>query len=127
VENVKQRIVVSLVCAVLVIGWGCGDGKPPVTSSMEEATVKGTVKIKGKPATKGEVIFDPSNYRRKDAQPRSAPIKSDGTYEIKTLVGENAVRIGGPEAANAGSSYVTFPVDVKAGETNTLDMELPPK
>jgi hypothetical protein len=127
VKNANERIAVSMVSAVLVIVWGCGDGKPPVTSSTEEATVKGTVTIKGKRAKKGEVLFDPSNYRRADATARSAPISSDGTYEIKTLVGENTVRVGGPEAADAGGLYLTIPIDVKAGEINTLNIELPAK
>jgi hypothetical protein len=126
VHTVKKWIAVSLVSAPLVIACGCGD-QPSVTSSTEEGTVKGTVTIKGKLAKKGSVTFDPSNYRRTDAQPRTAPIKEDGTYEITTLVGENSVRVGGREAENAGAAYVTIPIDVKSGQANTLDIKLPPQ
>jgi hypothetical protein len=107
----------------MVIGWGC-DGRPAVSSSTTEATVKGTVTVKGKPATKGTVEFDPANYQRKDAQARSAPINPDGTYTIETLVGGNTVRVRGPEAEKAGALYETTDFDVKEGE-NTLDIKVP--
>ena len=63
-------------------------GAPAVSSSMEEATVKGTVTIKGKPAAGGEILFDPANVDRK-VMARSAPDQKDGTYTIKTLVDAN--------------------------------------
>jgi hypothetical protein len=127
VKRAHKRIAVSLASAMLVMGWGCGDGKPSVSSSTEEATVKGTVSIKGKPAKKGEVVFDPSNYRRKDEPVRKTPINPDGTYEIKTLVGENTVRVGGDEAAKAGASYVSLPLDVKSGQVNEFNIKIPPE
>src|SRR5262245_46326446 len=82
--------------ATLWLAGGCGEGPPAgsVDSSKTEATVKGVVKVNGTPATEGELIFDPSNIYRKDAQPRTAPIGQDGSYTVKTLTGENAVRLG---------------------------------
>src|SRR6516164_2652145 len=111
-RKVRIRIAVLVPSALMVIGWGC-DGRPAVSSSTTEATVKGTVTIKGKPATKGTVEFDPANYQRKDVQARSAPINPDGTYTIKTLVGGNTVRVRGPEAEKAGALYETTDFDVK--------------
>ena len=52
--------------------------------------------IRGKPATLGQVSFDPSNSQRKTEPPRVAPIKPDGSYAVKTLVGDNAVRVSFP-------------------------------
>jgi hypothetical protein len=109
---------------LMVAAWGCGGGAPPVTSDTTEATVKGTVTINGKPATKGKVVFDPANYRRKDANARPADIGKDGTYSVTTLVGGNTVRVEGPEAEKAGAAYMSIDFDVAAGD-NTLNITLP--
>jgi hypothetical protein len=122
--KIHKRMAGSFITALLVVGWGCGDGKPSVSSSSEEATVKGTVTIFGKPATGGEVQFDPSNYRRKQAPMRSTKINKDGTYSIQTLVGENTIKVLGPEAEKAKSSYTSFDLDVKSGE-QTFPIVLP--
>src|SRR5262249_20629047 len=82
--------------------------------------------INGKPATKGTVTFDPSNYKRKDAALRTTPLKNDGTYEIKTLVGLNTVKVTGPAAEAAGTAYVNMQYDVPA-EGGTYNIELPPR
>jgi hypothetical protein len=122
----KPRILVDVMAmSVLVACVGCFDERPSVSSSTTEATVKGTVTIKGKPATKGQVVFDPSNYQRKEEKARTAPINSDGTYTITTLLGGNAVRVEGPEAEKAGALYLNMNYDVKSGE-NTYDITIPP-
>jgi hypothetical protein len=106
--------------------WGCGSGAPAVSTSDEEGTVKGTVTFKGKPVTEGTVSFDPSNVKRRDAAPRSAPIAKDGTYSVKTLVGDNRVRASFPGLeADRQSSEVELIYYVKPGE-NTYDLVLPP-
>jgi hypothetical protein len=89
--------IVGLIGAwTLLAGWGCGGGSAPaVSSSMTEATVSGTVTIKGKPATGGQILFDPSNINRRDARPRTAAIGKDGSYTVTTLVGENLVSVEG--------------------------------
>ena len=122
--NVHARIAVSLSSAFVLVGLGCGEGKPSVSSDTTESTVKGTVTIKGKLASKGKVVFDPANYLRKDVTARSTDIGKDGTYTVKTLVGGNSVRVEGPEAEKAGAAYMSIDFDVKAGE-NTLDITLP--
>jgi hypothetical protein len=111
-----RRIVVLVGGLVVVACWGCGGGSS-TTSSTTQADVKGTVTIKGKPATGGEIIFDPSNINRRDVGLNSAKIGSDGTYTVKTLVGENAVRVAGPQV-NKDPTLSTNQVivDVKSGE-----------
>src|SRR3954447_16518196 len=76
---------------LVIVVSGCGDGRPSVDTSTTEATVKGTVSIRGKPATGGQVSFDPSNVARKSETARKVPIGKDGSYEVKTLVGLNQV------------------------------------
>jgi hypothetical protein len=89
-------VLVVLVCAgALGLGGGCGS--PSTTSSTAEATVHGTVKLKGKLLTSGKVFFNPSNVNRKDVAAVTAEIGKDGTYTIKTLVGRNVVSVSAPE------------------------------
>jgi hypothetical protein len=124
-RKIPQRLGALVAAAMLVVAWGCGD-VPPASSSTEEATVKGTVFIKGKPARKGQVVFDPANYQRKEVKANTAPVGKDGAYTIKTLVGVNSVRVEGPEVEKAGASYANITFDVKSGE-NSFDIKLPPE
>ncbi|MFO0887618.1 MAG: hypothetical protein U0790_00580 [Isosphaeraceae bacterium] len=104
-------------------GTGC-ESRPSVESSTAEAQVKGTVYVKGVPVKKGKVVFDPANYKRKDAQARTATINPDGTYELKTLVGQNEIRVESPEATKANATYERITVDVPSGGM-TQDIKLP--
>ncbi len=121
----------TIPCSVLVgvaaiFAWGCGDGAPPVESSRTEAKVTGTVKIRGKAATKGRVTFDPSNVRRKDVAPSTAEISRAGTYTVTTLIGENSVFVDTPETQrDSRLGYNTQHFDVKGGD-NTFDIQVPP-
>ena len=96
-----MKDALRMVCALVLLtslaaSWGCWDDRPSVDTATTEATVNGTVKINGTIATKGTISFDPSNYKRKDARPVSAPIGKDGTFTLTTLVGENAVSVSSP-------------------------------
>src|SRR4051794_21010670 len=122
--SAKLRIA-SLVAGLVVVAcWGCGSGAPSVSSSSEEADVKGTVTIKGKPATGGEITFDPSNINRRDVKLNITKIGSNGTYALKTLVGENAVRVSGAQV-DKDPSLATNQVNVvvKSGE-NTMPIDV---
>ncbi|AGA25455.1 hypothetical protein [Singulisphaera acidiphila] len=99
---------------------GCGEGRPAVESSTEEATVKGKVVIKGEPVHDGSIIFDPTNVERKMAPLRSAPIK-DGVYTATTLIGDNTVRVDGKQAQKAGVNAGVRPFKVSRGE-NSFDL-----
>ena len=124
----STRGIISLATsALLVIGSGCGgDGKPSVDTSTEEATVKGIVKFKGAPVTKGEIAFDPSNYQRKTEAARRVKIGPDGSYTVKTLVGDNQVSFTIAEMArDPRLQDLSIPYDVKSGE-NSFNIDLPP-
>ena len=111
-----------LATTFLVIGWGCS-GTPPVDTTTEEATVHGVITIKGKPVTSGRVVFDPANFKRK-VEPRKADIGKDGSYSIKTLVGENVVKLESNEVLRANMEMQFIVAKVTPGD-NTFDIKLP--
>lgn len=119
----RRRMMVLAATAGLAAAWGCSGGAPAVDTSTAEATVSGKVSFSGKTATKGTVVFDPSNYKRKDASPRSAEIGADGSYTVTTLVGQNQVSVNSPELKN--SDYPPIEFDVQSGD-NTFDIEVTP-
>ena len=121
-----RKTVSGLALTAALAAWGCSGGgsAPSVSSSTEETSVKGTVTINGKPATGGEVMFDPSNISRKTVLPHKMPISETGTYSGKSLVGENAVMVHGPEIGTGTLSMNRKTVDLKSGE-NTVDITLP--
>ncbi len=109
------RNLAPFVIILAGLGPGC-DGRPPVDSSKTEATVTGTVLVKGKPAKAGEIRFDPSNVDRL-VGPRSAPIGPDGTYTIKTYTGGNQIGFAGRLASeNPGLFRFKEYFEVQRGE-----------
>jgi hypothetical protein len=101
---------------------GC-DGKPSVDTSQTEATVTGTVRVRGTPAEGGTILFNPSNSGRL-VPTRSAAIGKDGAYTITTLTGGNQVTFGGEVATkNQGVGLAREYVEVKGGE-NHADFDL---
>lgn len=113
----------AAVCLALAVG--CGGGAPPAESSLQEATVRGKITVKGKPATKGTVVFDPRNINRREASIATTDIGSDGTYEATTAIGRNSVSVivqGASKGARSMSGELGF--EVESGD-NTLDIDLP--
>jgi hypothetical protein len=111
-------------CLVTLIATpGCGDGKPSVDTSLNEATVTGVVSVKGKPATGGKINFNPSNSGR-IVPTRSADIGPDGSYTITTYTGDNQVTFSGEVAIkNPGIGLMREYAIVKPGE-NKIDYDL---
>jgi hypothetical protein len=121
-RHTARQALGLLATTLLVIGWGCS-GTPPVDTSTEEATVHGIISIKGKPVTSGRVIFDPANIKR-NVEPRKAEIGKDGSYSIKTLVGENVVKLESNEVMKANLETQFIATQVAPGD-NTFDIKLP--
>jgi hypothetical protein len=121
--ELRRPILGLMTAASLCIVGGCDGGSPPsVETSKTETTVKGTVKINGEPATEGEVLFDPTNYQRKDVSSRTAPIGKDGSFSISTYTGINQVKLAGSIAKKHHiASRVAKEVNVKPGETVSLE------
>jgi hypothetical protein len=109
-----------------------GCGKPSyLEGSTEEATVKGTVKVRGKLVDGGELHFNASNPSRK-VETRDAAIGKDGTYTVKAYVGLNIVTLSPPKArtkaqdrAFFGVGYDEKGIDVKSGD-NEVNLEFLP-
>ncbi|HEV3162448.1 MAG TPA: hypothetical protein VGZ22_00300 [Isosphaeraceae bacterium] len=107
-------LAMTLLC--LLADQGCDSGKPAIDTSLTEATVSGVVSVKGKPASGGVVLFNPSNSGRLVAS-KAAPIGKDGTYEVKTYTGGNQVSFDGDVATkNRGVGLIKEYVEVKPGE-----------
>lgn len=124
--RVIHRFLTSAVAAATLLGAvsGCDDGTPAVASGHEEVSVKGTVKVKGKPLEDGEITFDGANIKRKDGTFKTAKVKA-GAYETKALVGGNSITVRSKEIdKDLGLSANSKFVELKAGEENTVDIEL---
>jgi hypothetical protein len=110
-------LLVTIIVSLATVP-GCGDGKPSVDTSLNEATVTGVVSVNGVPATGGTIHFNPSNSGRIVAT-RSADIGPDGKYTIKTYTGDNQVTYGGEVATkNRGVGLRRDFATVQSGENN---------
>src|SRR5271157_6029419 len=94
---------------------GCGDGKPSIDTSLTEATVTGVVSVKGKPASGGKILYNPSNSGR-IIPTKEAPIGTDGSYTIKTNTGLNLITFSGEVASkNPGVGLMKEYADIHSG------------
>jgi hypothetical protein len=112
--------------------FGCGgcstQGVPYISSSQEETTVKGVVRVRGKPVDNGTVVFNAANVGRPNVALRKASINKDGTYSLKTLVGGNNVQVSCKEllkAENRMFNESEFSLTAERGET-TFNIDIPP-
>ena len=121
-----RRLLLMIVTAMagVLLASGCMDSHPPVDSSLTEATAKGFVKLKGKPAKGGgTIVFNPSNVERKVAA-STATINDDGSYFLKTYSGGNEVKFSGPfMKEDRGLAMTTRYCELNAGE-NVIDFDL---
>jgi hypothetical protein len=125
IRQLRCGVLLASACAI-VVAQGVGCGSPSATTSTAEATVHGTVKLKGKLITSGKVSFNPANINRKDAPVATAEISKDGTYTVNTLVGGNMVSVTAPETAKDPLlQYNRVQHNVTAGE-NSYDIEVVP-
>ena len=116
----REVLPILLIC----LAAGCeATGTPSVSGSSQETTVKGTVTIKGKPAAKVDVSFDPANVNRPDAPASRSQTDEAGNYTMKGLVGENTVTIQGNLIVKSGLNMNRKSVTLNSGE-NTVDIEV---
>jgi hypothetical protein len=120
---------IGLAMVVTVLS-GCG-AAPDRESSMNDATVAGTVKVRGKLLDDGELHWSAVNPNRR-VDPRNATIGKDGTYSVKAYIGRNLVTVTPRKPRNKKEGQEFFgvnseerSVDVKPGE-NTADLEFLP-
>jgi hypothetical protein len=127
--NGRVGLAASTVVTVLALGcWGCGDGSTANPSAnmadRAEATVTGRVSVKGKAVSKGKITFEPLDAQGFPIEERVTTIQKDGTYEVKTLTGNNGVTVTGTGVATVDSGYQRTNFEVQPGP-NTFDLELP--
>jgi hypothetical protein len=72
----------SLLLAIVLPGCGLSAGAPSVSSSLEEATVKGIVRIQGKAVNNGEITFHAANINRPDVPIREARMVPRATRPV---------------------------------------------
>ena len=123
VSRHPASFVTALAAWALAAVSGCGDGKPSIDTSLNEATVTGVVSVKGKPASGGKINFNPSNSGR-IVPTKSAEIGPDGSYTVKTYTGDNQVTFSGEVAIkNSGVGLIREYAVVQPGE-NKIDYDL---
>ena len=115
---------------VLVALPGCS-ASPDRESSLDDATVTGTVKVRGKLLEGGELHFHAVNPNRR-VDRRNAAIGKDGTFTVKTYIGRNLVTVTPPKPRNKkegqdffGVNSEELSVDVKPDE-NSASLEFLP-
>jgi hypothetical protein len=133
----SRRYAMIRFAAMRSVGWragalalwltaccGCGDGAPTASSSTEEATVHGIVRIDGKPASGGKITFRSANIAR-NTPDVSAEVGEDGSYTIKAYVGENQIRVTPPaNRKTKGSGMYSIDVFAVQSGDNTHDLSL---
>jgi hypothetical protein len=126
----RQSVSAGLAAVALLLGCGgCGSpGVPSVSSSRVETTIKGVVRVRGKPVNNGTVTFNAANVRRPHVGLRQVSINKDGTYTVKTLVGENYVQVSCKELSRSqnrmfGENELMFMAEERE---NTFDIDIAP-
>jgi len=117
--------------AALVTAFSGCSAAPDRESSLNDATVTGTVKVRGKLLNGGEVNFNAVNPNRR-VDTRKATIGKDGTYTVKAYLGLNIVTVFPPKPRDKqqgkeffGVNYEEKSVTVTSGE-NTADLDILP-
>jgi hypothetical protein len=122
-------IWIFLIFVIALPGCELQGGVPPVSSSLEEATVKGIVRLHGKVIDNGKIIFHCANINRPNAGVRETSIGKDGAYSVQTLVGGNTVELQCRELRDPKTRRpipYELHFDVEPGE-NTLDIDIDKK
>jgi hypothetical protein len=126
---VGGSLSLAIVLAGLMNGCDAYPDAPNVSSSLEEATVKGVVRVSGVLVNNGTIYFKSANIRRPEAKMQEAAIGKDGSYSVTTLVGQNHVEVSCKELHTAKNRrYIAneTSVQIDSGE-NTVDIDIPPK
>ena len=128
-HTLRASLLLAAICLL-----GCSKGDFPT------AQVTGTVTCDGSPVAKAMVYFEPlrsGNSTTAMVGKQGFAFTDDGgKYTLSTygtrdgaVVGKHRVRVGGPEAkcnCSLNEENTLMEVEVKAGETNVFDIQLPP-
>ncbi|AGA24557.1 hypothetical protein [Singulisphaera acidiphila] len=119
-------LAVAAAAVLMTTLAGCASGEAPGMTTLDEAQVKGTVKVRGKLLDGGTLHFNPSNAKRVVGA-RDTTIAKDGSFIVKTLLGQNVVTVTPKTRSKAfyGLEYEEKTVEIKPGE-NAIDIEFIP-
>ena len=121
-----RRLASVAASSIVALAWA-GCDSPGISSSTTEATVSGVVTVIGKPATGGQISFNPANAARKDAPSSTVEIGKDGRYTARTLVGRNMVVLFMPQVGRTADVFgARKAIEVTSGEENICDIDVPP-
>jgi hypothetical protein len=120
----KWNLGALITTAALVAAWGCETKTVLAPPMGPEAKVTGKVTIRGKPAAKGQVTLELTNDFSGKSR-KVADVKADGTFEVSAVSGKNSVTVAGTGVASAEGGYNSTTFEVKTGETNKIDIDLP--
>lgn len=74
---------------ILAIPLGCGS-----STGLNLASVRGTVKYKGKPVQNGTIVFEPDKSKNTSGPPGTSPIDKDGAFVLSTSSGGDGAIVG---------------------------------
>ncbi len=117
-----------LTLIVLASVSGCDNpNAPKVTGSLDEATVTGIVRVRGKPVNNGSISFKTANTNPPRVPLREVQIGKDGRYTVKAIVGDNIVSVSCSEL-NAPKNRMFLENEQKiqvSSEKNNIDINIP--
>ena len=115
-SKTRCRFSLHMSVAVAIVIAGCGDGRPPLVS------VRGVVKLDGKPVAHAEVMFVP----RPGGRPSSAVTNADGEFELESfregdgaLIGTHDVAIAKAERTGTTEAQDADPLAPMSLDTTT--------
>lgn len=108
--------LLGLMASALLVGLGCGDGRPT------RVPISGTVTIDGKPLKFGSVLFVPPAGR-----PAGGALDANGRYELScdekgdgTMLGEYKVAVTGVESLGEHAQRWHAPQKYRDAQTSGL-------
>lgn len=127
-----SRISIAGMAAILLVaavGCSSNPAASALTSSMEEATLHGTVRVKGKAVNNGTLSFRTAHVNRPNSPTKSVNINKDGSYSVTTVVGENYVEVTCKElnVKDAKKFRGTEQLIMVQSGDNAADIEVPPR
>ncbi len=109
--------VFALAILTLVAGWGCGKSSPALVTTVP---VKGKITHKGKPLTKGTIVFEPTD-RGKEA---FGPIQPDGTFVLTTYTDNDGAVAGTHRVYVAAPPKPGFPLKYTQPSSSRVEVEV---
>jgi hypothetical protein len=106
----------GLAAALLAPGCGSSSAEPPTGATVP---VKGVVTYKGKPLTRGTVVFEPDSGRE-----AHGGIQPDGSFVLTTFVADDGAMPGTHRVAVTGLPKNVLPLKFQNVGSSGVEMEV---